>query len=381
MGELERKSWYMVATDSQTLLKELARQAAGADPRDAGLETWTLLMNMIGRSETAEEHTGDFDDLMLKEWAFKNLLSTEAGGGAGLKGQVLGGFKSSAPEKKDANPLDRLVKRVSAISRGQDVTDGTIVRASPVDRSPFLLDDQGLHKSIVLIIKEDEKMTIGVILNRPGSKGLEVRIQEKGSGESRQLKVPLRYGGPYSVKGSEPLLWLHCNAVLKSAKVGAPVGSHSGIWKCTANDVMTAIGQALATPEDFMVIAGVSIWIKHEQGPAGGMQGEISLGRFEVVPEWKTQAIWDELSKQEVLSDENLIKNLLIADEAWNKGSVNGKQDKNGDSVPIGGLGEGFDEDDDSLVFKSNVKVSKLSDDALRSWVATFLLGAPSLGN
>lgn len=63
-GELTRNSWYMVATDSGTLLKELGRQAEGADPRDAGLGTWTLLMNMIGRSETAKENTSGFDDLV-----------------------------------------------------------------------------------------------------------------------------------------------------------------------------------------------------------------------------------------------------------------------------------------------------------------------------
>lgn len=68
-GELDRKSWYMCATDSQTLLKELARQSRGVDPRDAGLETWTLLMDMIGRGETATKHSFGFDDLMLKEWS------------------------------------------------------------------------------------------------------------------------------------------------------------------------------------------------------------------------------------------------------------------------------------------------------------------------
>jgi putative AlgH/UPF0301 family transcriptional regulator len=381
MGELERKSWYMVATDSQTLLKELARQAAGADPRDAGLETWSLLMDMIGRSQTAEEHTGDFDDLMLKEWALKNLLSVEAGGGADPNGQAIGRLDSTQ-ELQGLNPVDRLIKRVSATSLGEAVADGALVRASPVDRSPFLLDGQELHKSLVLIISEDDQMTVGVILNRPGAKGLEVRVQEKGTGKSKQLKVPLRYGGQFSVKGSEPLLWLHCNSVLKAAKIGSPVGKSEGIWKCTANDMISAVGQALATPEDFLVVAGVSVWTKGDKGRARGMQGEIRSGRFEVVPERNTQAIWDELTKQEVLTEMNLVKNLVIADEAWNKGTANGKKGKNGgsDTLPMGDLGEGFDEEDDSLVFKSDVKVSKLSDDALRSWVATFLLGSPLLG-
>lgn len=63
-GELTRKSWYMVSTDSGTLLKELGRQSEGADPRDAGLDTWTLLMNMIGRSEASKENSGGFDDLV-----------------------------------------------------------------------------------------------------------------------------------------------------------------------------------------------------------------------------------------------------------------------------------------------------------------------------
>jgi hypothetical protein len=44
---------------------------------------------------------------------------------------------------------------------------------------------------------------------------------------------------------------------------------------------------------------------------------------------------------------------------------------------PIRGLGENLDEEDDFVVFKFDYKVSRLSDDALRSWCATFLLGIP----
>jgi putative AlgH/UPF0301 family transcriptional regulator len=338
-------------------------------------------MDMIGRSTTAQEHTGSFDDLMLKEWALKNLLSVEAGGGAGLKGQAVGGLDSTQ-ELQGLNPVDRLIKRVTATSLGEVVTEGTIVRASSVDRSPFLLDGQELHKSLVLVISDDENLTVGVILNRPGAKGLDVRVQEKGTGKSKQLKVPLRYGGQFSVKGNEPLLWLHCNPVLKAAKIGTPVGSSEGIWQCTSSDMISAVGQALAVLEDFLVVAGVSVWTKGSKGLARGMQGEIRAGRFEIVPESKTQDVWEELVKQEVLTETNLVKNLIIADNAWNKAKANGMKKTNGGSwtLPIGGLGDGFDEEDDSVVYKSDVKVSKLSDDALRSWVATFLLGAPSLG-
>lgn len=385
MGELDRKSWYMVATDSQTLLKELARQSDGADPRDAGLETWTLLMNMIGRGETAEEYSGDFDDLMLKEWALKNLLSTEAGGGAGERRLAPEGV-ASTQELLQSNPVDRLLNRVSAASRGEDVNVGSLVRASSADRSPFLLADQELHKSVVLLISDDENISVGVILNRPAAKGLDIQITEKETGKSKTITVPLRFGGQYAVKGSKPLLWLHCNSLMRAAKIGSPVGAEvDGIWKCTADDVIASVGQGLVIPDDFMVVSGVSVWTKGEGGVARGMQGEVRAGFFEPIPLSKTAAVWDTLSKQEVLTNSNLVRNLAIANEAWSSGAPITQATKNGDngastSTPIGGLGEGFDEEDDSLVFKSDVEVSKLSDDALRSWVATFLLGAPMLG-
>ncbi|KAL7566707.1 hypothetical protein ACA910_017764 [Epithemia clementina (nom. ined.)] len=368
MGELERKSWYMVATDSQTLLKELARLGAGSDPRDAGLETWDLLMNMIGRGETARRNTDTFDDLMLKEWALKHLLSTEAGGGAGEKLKVPEGTPSTQ-ELLRTNPIDRLVSRVAAASRGEDVTEGSLVRASSADRSPFLLDNQVFHKSVVLIIMDDESFSVGVMLNRPATKGINIQITEKDSGKSRIIELPLRFGGQYSVKGSEPLLWLHCNSVLRAAKVGSPLGpQESGIWKCTAEDMVNAVGKGLASPEEFMVISGVCIWTKGEGGIARGIQGEIKSGRYEVVPSSRTELVWQALKMQQLLTTENLNQTLLAGEEGWKAGAATSSVR---DKKPT--------ETEGALVFKSDVKVATLCDDALRSWVATFLLGKPSL--
>jgi putative AlgH/UPF0301 family transcriptional regulator len=390
MGELERKSWYMVATDSQTLLKELARLSAHADPRDAGLETWSLLMSMIGRTETAQEHTGDFDDFMLKEWARQNLLSVVAGGGVDSSNFAV---LSSQPAAT-TSPFDQILRRVSATSSlaQSTITAGTLLRAAPTERSPFLLQGQEFHKSLILILSDDENLTVGVILNRPIAKGLDVRVQEKESGQAKkQLKVPLRYGGPFAVKGSEPLVWLHCNPALKLAQIGAPLGGSStsntddsGIWKCAAQDLIAAVGTGVATPEDFMVVAGVSVWPKGGRVAPTGTPGDARA--FEPVAGSQIPALWAELVQQEVLTEENLNKNLIFADRAWNLGGTTNaltskdvKMKKN-DILPMGGLGEGYDEEDDDYVFQTDVKVSKLSDDALRSWVATFLLGAPSLG-
>jgi len=374
-GELERNSWYMVATDSQTLLKELARQSDGADPRDAGLETWTLLMNMIGRSETAKQYYVEFDDLMLKEWAFSNLLSTAAGGGAGRQ--------QRDPEQFNKNP--ELVEQLLSLleNRSEPPIEGALVSASSVDRSPFLLQKQEFHKSVVLILKDDKLATVGAILNRPSTKGIDIQVDDLKSGGKKVVTIPMRFGGPYSIQGDESLLWIHNNELLRKANIGHPVGSYqkNGIWKCTTKDVMKAVGEGIVPPEEFLVVSGVSVWPKQE-GTEQGIQGELELRNFEMVPEPAQENMWSILLKQQVLLKRtNFIESLKLSEEAWsctngNKLSTGTKKQRM--ENPLLGLGENFDEEDDSLVFKSNYKVSQLSDDALRGWCAVFLLGIPN---
>lgn len=384
MGELDRKSWYMVATDSQTLLEELARQTEGADPREAGLDTWNLLMSMISRTETADEYSGGFDDLMLKEWALKHLLSEEAGGGGGMvrKSPPPGVPLSTQDQPRMVtDSIDEFLASVSATGIGDQVAEGTLVRASSADRSPFLLDDQEMHKSLILIINDDENISVGAILNRPAAKGIDIQIKDKSTGLSKTEVIPLRYGGMYAVRGNEPLLWLHRNNDLKLAGFGQEIGvGENGICKCTADDVTAAISKGIAGPEDFIVVSGVSVWNKGEAGGlARGMQGEVRTGNYEVIAPSKTMEVWRMLQMQSVLSQKNIVQNLALAGRAWLRGGDrNGKEDT--EETPIAGLGENFDEEDDTLVFKTDVKVSDLSDKALRSWVATFLLGTPSRG-
>mmetsp|Transcript_24090 Transcript_24090/g.28911 ORF Transcript_24090/g.28911 Transcript_24090/m.28911 type:complete len:275 (+) Transcript_24090:1-825(+) len=273
------------------------------------------------------------------------------------------------------------MKRIAKATSGESVEEGSLVRASSVERSPFLLESQELHKSVVLIIMDDENISVGAILNRPAAKGLDINITDKTTSKSKNIELPLRFGGQYAIKGSEPLLWIHCNERLKEAKVGSEIGNgKSGIWKCVGDDVTAAIAQGLAKPEDFMVISGLSVWPKGEGSLENGMDGQVKQGNFEIIQSSKVPHVWDSLLKQEQLTNMNLISYVEGANEAWYLGG-SGQDNMNSDqeSLPIGGLGEGFDEEDDSLVFNSDVKVAKLSDDALRSWVATFLLGLPTL--
>mmetsp|Transcript_45024 Transcript_45024/g.109432 ORF Transcript_45024/g.109432 Transcript_45024/m.109432 type:complete len:553 (-) Transcript_45024:1508-3166(-) len=384
-GELDRSSWLMVATDSGTLLKELARQSEGADPRDAGLDTWTLLMKMIGREATALKNSGDFDDLMLKEWARKNLLSEAAGGGAGRQ--------LRDPQEFNANPelVETMLKLLG--SRSGPPLEGCLVRASSAERSPFLLENQEFHKSVVLILKDEDAATVGVVLNRPSAQGVDIKVQSVSSSmDPRVVKVPLRFGGQYNVQGAEPLLWLHCSETLRQANIGSPIAPHqtTGIYKCTANDVMKTVASQLAKPHDFLCISGVSVWPKIKDGSSQGMEGAIEMGDFELVPSSACDTVWSMLKKEHnVLTRSTLKVNLALSEETWsvatNKSdqssssfsSSNGRRNNILSSMlePLRGLGEHFDEEDDSVVFNTDYKVGKLSDDALRSWCATFLLG------
>mmetsp|Transcript_15963 Transcript_15963/g.30095 ORF Transcript_15963/g.30095 Transcript_15963/m.30095 type:complete len:769 (-) Transcript_15963:175-2481(-) len=402
MGELDRKSWYMCATDSQTLLKELAKQSALTDPRDAGLDTWELLMGMIGRGGTAEECSGDFADLMLKEWARENLLSVEAGGNAGIRLQPVEvattnmslvqqqGKKRGEEEGQGLASLRKLVGGVDSVSTTRQslrsagatksVGVGSLLRASSQDRNPFLLKDQEFHKSIILIIADDGNASVGLILNKPSSRGLKMDLVDRKTGGKRQIEIPIRFGGQYAIRGQGAVIWLHNNDKLRKANVGKSAGpAEDGIWTCSQDDATAAISAGLAKPSDFLIVSGLSIWIKGQRGVSDGLQGEVKKGTFEIIDSDKIANVWDELRKQEILTKLNLIKNLESGYHAWKVGVE--QRDDQAISVPMtSGIGEGFDEEDDNLVFKSDVKVSKLSDDAHRSWIATFLLGAPSLG-
>ena len=375
-GELDRKSWYMCATDSGTLLKELARQSKGVDPRDAGLDTWELLMNMIGRGDTANECSGSFDDLMLKEWSQANLVKFDDGGEIGLsRTPLMGGAEISK------GTVDQLMAEAAAASLAQPdekITAGTMLRGSSATRSPFLLQKQELHHSIILVVWEDDKVSLGCMLNHPATKGYEVSGGKRGTISS---SIPIRYGGDYAVKGQSPLMWLHCNEKLRETGVGESLygeDSKEGIYKCTQEETTQAITYGFAKPEDFLVMSGVCVWPKL----GGSLANEVRRGVFEVVEQSKVNDVFRTLQKQNLLSKASLDENIALSNEAWCKAAredVPSDDKVPNDNTLTVGIGEGFDEDDETIVFNSDVKVSELANDALKRWVATFLLGDPTL--
>jgi hypothetical protein len=362
-GELDRKSWYMCATDSQTLLKELARQGRGVDPRDAGLETWTLLMDMIGRGEIATKHSFGFDDLMLKEWSQANLVKIDGGQiGLATGSPLMGDVEISS------GTVDKLMMDAAKLALSEDIVAGSVLRASSADRSPFLLSKQELHHSLILVLLEDEKVALGCMLNHPSTKGCDV------GGRT----IPIRYGGDYAIKGQSPMMWLHCNDVLLDSGLGTPVGDRSkGIYKCTQEEATVAISRGIANARDFLVMSGVCVWPKYS------LANDVERGIFEVVEPSRVNGVINALQEQEILTKENLETSLSAGQAAWQKSASKKESSSDGtkgsDSPLMLGIGEGFDEEDETVVFNSTKKVSELANDALKKWVATFLLGAPTL--
>jgi putative AlgH/UPF0301 family transcriptional regulator len=308
---------------------------------------------------------------VLKEWAFKNLLSTEAGGGAGKS--------TRDPDEFDTSPelIEQILSRLE--SRSEPPMEGALIRASSLDRSPFLLEDQQFHKSVVLVLKDEEKATVGVVLNRVSTQGVNIKVE----GGEKTSRIPLLYGGQYTID-RDPVLWLHCSSVLREANIGIQVGFRQaqGIWKCSIQEVVKAVTSGLAKAEDFLAVSGVHIWPKLGVGQEG-IEGEIELGNFEMVPTSVRDEVWSSLTKQQILTPLNLDASLRTAEEAWSIAAKNSERKipKNGLNLgsfaPLAGLGDNFDEEDDTVVFKSDYKVRKLCDDALRNWCAVFLLGIP----
>ena len=314
---------------------------------------------------------------MLKEWAFSHLLSDAAGGG--------GGPTQRKPD--DFNADSGLVEQMLRLTKDDNNDlEGALVRASAAERSPFLLDNQVLHKSVVLILKDEDQATVGVVLNRPSTQGLDIKVENQDTGKEKKERISMCYGGPYSIQGLDnSILWLHCSKALSDAKIGNPVGPDQAhnIHMCSMQDVMKGVGSGLAKADEFLAVSGVHVWIKGP-GASRGIEGELEAGNFDLLESSIADDLWSVLKKQQILTPLNLDATLRLSEEAWSvaekglkdKPKKNGKK-KNGWN-PLRGLGENFDEEDDSLVFKTDYKVSDLSTDALRAWCMVFLMGVSS---
>ncbi|KAL7544933.1 hypothetical protein ACHAWF_008303 [Thalassiosira exigua] len=366
LDEIERESWYMVSADSGTVCKELIRQRdeANADPRDAGLQTWSMLMGLIGKENEAKALSESFADLTLKEWAADAILFNSTAGSDDVQDDSSSSDLASSqlsdvfrPLSLAPNTLDRIVKLAVSAKNG---LSGSILRGSSADKSPFLLSDQKYHKSILLLLQDDDRLTVGVMLNHPTTKTRPLRLPD-----GTEVEIPIRYGGSFGIPGvtDQPTIYLHAKRKLKELGVGEPVGRNedqsSKMWICSEEQVVEAIAGGRASHREFACIEGFSIWEKDPDRIEEGILGEILEGKFEVVDPVYLEEFWVTLLAQAPLARETLDRNCRLASDAWR--AAGGEEEK--ETIPS------------PCVYDSTVTVSELSDDALRYWIEAFLFG------
>lgn len=296
--ELQNELWYVVATDSSTVLDELKKNDDSSE-FSVGIESWKFLMNMIGRhNETSVDDDG-FDDKMLREWTRMRL-----------------NFSSDHDE-------ENLEQNSSSFTSSSDIKAGTVLRATSSKSNPFLLQDQEYYKSILLVIQEDDSISVCVILNLPTSSSIEIEIADDEDSEDNRVGFDMleRYGGRFNdISSNEDsnLIFLHCNDELKADKIGHPVGKgNSEVWSIGTEEVVKAIAEGKARPEDFLVISGLSVWEKAPGGVAGGIEAELNKGLFEIVDNADVPDIFDLLTEQKPMTLESLEENLELIHSAW----------------------------------------------------------------
>ncbi|KAL7434877.1 hypothetical protein ACHAXH_006327 [Discostella pseudostelligera] len=274
----EEGLWHIVSTDSRTILEELnmlrceeEEEVAVAqncdidhDPRNAGLHTWEVLMEKIGLETEAHDSENSFGDLMLHEWATGALaFSVKEEQSSMIMSPYSDPMFVDDSSDFDVSGYDpALIMPLDGELQPSGIF-GVMVRASSSKRSPFLLSDQGFHKTIILILRDDDNFSEGIVLNH--------------------------------------------------------------IYRCTHEEVINVLASGVATAEDIIVVQGSSIWTK--RGIHSGVLGDVEVGFFELVPRPKIEEVWGVLLRQKLLAEETLSSNMSLSQRAWKIASKHSKED------------------------------------------------------
>ena len=362
--EVDRGSWYIVSMDSGTVLETLRELRQQNNPQAAGLSCWEDWTRRIHKSkeERVEESRNAFSDLMLKEWC-QEMLCVED--------------EDETDDDDDEFSLASL-NIFEAMEEKTTVGPGSLVRASN-DPLTYMLFDQLFHKSTVLLLKEEEELSLGLILNLPT---IDAYIHDLPDGT--RATIPIRYGGPLGhgadddITENEALkleegsrtIWLHCNAQLREMSVGKsisntdPMATQSPIWTCSQIQALNAMDMGLAQPTDFLAVQGYVVWEK-EMG-VGGIAGELFSGRFQPVSMNEVRDIWSILGSQPQLTNlEDVEATFLTTRKAWDISKLESDADITSpptkESLP-------------RVVHGTDVSIPDFSDDALKKWIQIFLL-------
>lgn len=335
--ELQRGDWFTVATDAESLWKIITEDSTFS----TGTDKWVQLMNRIGKSSLISSVPNQkFQDDMLKQYMRLRLLQKTNDG--------LEGSTSDIEESDETKASER------------SLVPGTLVRSS----TPIFLKEQVFHQSLVLILQNDEEMTIGVVLNRPYSTSVSIG----------DTTLPVRYGGRFELDDEGlPEIWLHCNhETLQEARVGGPVSkdgqSGSIFWQCTRKDAEAAVEAGLANADDFLVVSGLSVWNKEPTSNDRGGASSLELdNHFCKVDESSIGIIWKLLQVQEPLNKKNAAENLEAANTAWMLSGDAGW-------MLSGGSRQNNPRGASDMDSKDQQVVQRLAYSALDKWIKMYLL-------
>mmetsp|Transcript_9595 Transcript_9595/g.21642 ORF Transcript_9595/g.21642 Transcript_9595/m.21642 type:complete len:685 (-) Transcript_9595:104-2158(-) len=379
----EEGLWHVVSTDSETILEELNMLRCEEeeelavtqncdidhDPRNAGLHTWEMLMEKIDLKKKAHESEDSFGDLMLHEWATSALsFSIKEEQTSMIMEPILGTRFEESDTDFDLSRYDPAsamsIESLSSNQRESPGIVGVMVRASSARRSPYLLSDQGFHKSLILILRDGDDYSEGILLNQMTSRSLRLDLGYE------TIDLPIRYGGPtYYFADDEdnddefevPTQFLHSNDLLRDAGVGTSIGK-SRVFECTKAEVIKVLKSGLASANEIMVVQGLSVWTK--KGEQTGILGDVEAGFFELVPRPKGKQVWDALLLQEQLTADNLFTNVSKSRLAWNVAN----RDEDASET------DNSSEKEEIHVFGTDVGVVILADEAAIRWVKVNLL-------
>ena len=306
-GELDRQSWHLAAADSENLLRGMLKRDATSQ-EDVGMSTWASLMARIGREVPIDGEGVKFDDDMLREWARVNLgadceeekdtLSNSDANSAGNnetqdaivhveeeKGDT--DTTSPFPECEQVKPGERKRRNSKALFL-KDLT-GCVLRSGVP--SQYILQQQYLHRGIVLILADKSEMAIGVVVNRISSSVAQFR----STGQKRRINL----GGEQQI-GSISMLVFHANPDLAVAGKSQKVGD-SGLYQISITDADALMkksasdsqngesSEPMYSCDDFLFISGVKVWGK------GELKKAIKTGALELVPNPSTNVPWQEI--------------------------------------------------------------------------------------
>ena len=326
-AEVDDGTWLMASADSATLLRELLSQGTALQPpadEDAtaveaphgafgdgggavaadGLATWSELMRSIGRGADVETSRGCLADNMLGEWVRHRLYSRTGAprwgwasgrGDEGIFVEDTEGAEGAEGTRETEATIEATTEATEATTEATETTEaaeygdslvGAVLCAGAVPAPRFLLNEQYLLQSVLLVVEEVSEGFLAVALNRPTAT---IAFLDHGEVERRLLS----FGGDcqlvdgsgvemQSALDANGILWLHHRPELGGEEVG-----RSGVWRTWASRAAEQVRRGDASLSDFLLVSGL-VPFEADELPALLASGE--MRRVE-----QPQRIWPQL--------------------------------------------------------------------------------------